>query len=230
MHNHTTAENSSVLTRLRSLLPDRRLLLHEALQLAELQADRLLRLRQITNLPVPVEIVTDLPRIALDLDADLPRHAASGSSHWDSHRRAWVISVNPDEPATRQRFTAIHEYKHIVDHYHPGLGGYLPTTIYGLVPVEYVAEYFAGCVLMPKKHLRAAFYDGFQRPCELADLFDVSPRAMEVRLSQLGLAEPARVATAVAASRYRLQPQARRYYRPLSPHWLAPPVIEEVAA
>jgi hypothetical protein len=39
---------------------------------------------------------------------------------------------------------------HIIDHYHPGLGGYLPQTIYGLTPVEYVAEYFAGCVLMPK--------------------------------------------------------------------------------
>jgi Zn-dependent peptidase ImmA (M78 family) len=227
MHDNSTTETTSVLASLRGLLPNRRLMLSEALQRAELQADRLLHLRQITNLPVPVEIVTDLPRITIDYDSDLPRHAASGSSDWDSKRRAWVICVNPDEPGTRQRFTIIHEYKHIIDHYHPGLGGYLPTSLYGLTPVEYVAEYFAGCVLMPKVQLRAAFYDGIQRPSNLAELFDVSERAIEVRLSQLGLTEPRDDATR-PAPRYRLQPRTRRYYRPRSLNWAL--ATEEVAA
>jgi hypothetical protein len=176
----------SVLASLRAILPARRLCLTEALQLAGLQADRLLRLRHVTNVPVPVEVVTGLPRISVDYDPDLPRHAASGSSDWDSRRRAWVISVNPEEPRTRQRFTVLHEYKHIIDHYHPGLGGYLPATVYGLTPVEYVAEYFAGCVLMPKRWLKAAFYDGIQRPAELAELFDVSARAIECRQLRSG--------------------------------------------
>jgi hypothetical protein len=234
MHDNTTLKTnaavSSVLASLRALLPNRRLLLSEALRLAELQADRLLNLRQITGIPVPVTVITGLPRISIDYDSDLPRHAASGSSDWDSHKRAWVISVNPDEPATRQRFTIIHEYKHIIDHYHSGLGGYLPRTMYGLVPAEYVAEYFAGCVLMPKIRIRAAFYSGIQQPRDLAELFDVSPRAMEVRLSQLGLAEPSGLTTPKAAPRYRLQPRAHRYYRPRSLTWLAPTATEEVAA
>jgi hypothetical protein len=219
----------SVLASLRALLPSRRLYLSEALRLAELQADRLLRLRHITDVPVPVEVATSLPRISVDYDPDLPRHAASGASDWDSHRRAWVITVNPEEPRTRQRFTVIHEYKHIIDHYHPGLGGYLPATIYGLTPVEYVAEYFAGCVLMPKRWVKAAFYDGIQRPRDLAELFDVSPRAIEVRLDQLGLTQPADVA-APDTPRYRLQPppRLRRYYRSLSPNWT--PTAEEVTA
>lgn len=178
-----------MLASLRALMPNRRLSLTEALRIAELQANRLLQLRRIGDLPVPVQIVTDLPRITVDYDPDLPRHAASGSSNWDCHRRAWVISVNPDEPTTRQRFTVLHEYKHIIDHYHPGLGGRLPRPVYGLDPVEYVAEYFAGCLLMPKRLVKAAYYGGTQMLSDLADLFDVSPRAMQVRLNQLGLTQ-----------------------------------------
>jgi Zn-dependent peptidase ImmA (M78 family) len=234
-HTITTTNTSdragSVLATLRALLPARRLGLSEALQIAELQASYLLRLRDISDLPVPVEIVTGLPRLTIDYDPDLPRHAASGASAWSSQRRAWVISVNPDEPQTRQRFTVLHEFKHIIDHYHAGLGGYLPTTFYGLTPVEYVAEYFAGCVLMPRRWVKAMFYDGVQQPAELAELFAVSRRAMEVRLDQLGLTEPARQPDP-AASRYRWQPRPcrTRYYRPLSPHRpLATATAEEVA-
>jgi Zn-dependent peptidase ImmA (M78 family) len=226
-----SGETASVLSALRTLLPGRKIFLNEALRIAERQAERLLRLRDVTALPVPTKIVTGLPRIRLEADADLPRHAASGVSNWNARRRSWIISVNPDEPATRQRLTVLHEYKHIIDHYHPGLGGRLPRTIYGLTPVEYIAEYFAGCVLMPGRTVKTAFYDGIQRPHELAELFDVSPRAIEVRLSQLGLADsPATTQPAPHAPRYRLQPRARRYYRPLSLHWTAEHAREEVAA
>jgi Zn-dependent peptidase ImmA (M78 family) len=237
---HTSsAGNISVLASLRALLPERRVLFVEALQLAEVQAVRLLQLRQITEFPVPIEVVTELPRISVHYDPDLPRHAASGSSAWDHRSRSWIISINPDEPETRQRFTILHEYKHIIDHGHAGLGGRLPATIYRLTPLEYLAEYFAGCVLMPKAWIKAAFCSGLQHPAELAEHFHVSERAMEVRLSQLGLSEPNQVAhptTSHAANAgYRLQPRSHwtraRYHRPLSPHRpLAAAVTEEVAA
>jgi hypothetical protein len=223
-----TSGESSVLASLRALLPDRSLSLDAALLVAERQAERLLRLRGITSAPVPMAIVTGLPRISVDYDPDLPRHAASGCSHWDSRSRCWVIAVNPEEPTTRQRFTILHEYKHIIDHYHPGLGGRLPRTVYGLDPTEYVAEYFAGCVLMPKRWVKSAFYQGVQHLDEQAELFDVSPRAIEVRLSQLGLSEPMSP-PAPRRPAYRLQPRPRRNYRPLSLNWLPAPV-EEVAA
>src|SRR5262249_10940153 len=116
------SDTNSVLASLRSLSPDRLLSLDMALLVAERQAERLLRLRNVTSAPVPVSIVTGLPRITVDRDPDLPRHAASGCSHWDSQAHVWVISVNPEEPSTRQRFTILHEYKHIIDHYHPGIG------------------------------------------------------------------------------------------------------------
>ncbi len=134
----------SVLATLRALLPARRLGLAEALQVAELQASYLVRLRDISGLPVPVEIVTGLPRITIEYDPDLPRHAASGVS---------------------------------------------------------------------------MFYDGVQQPPELAELFAVSRRAMEVRLDQLGLTESAEQLSPVTPS-YRIQPRRSRppYHRPLSLH------------
>jgi hypothetical protein len=221
---NTSDTAASVLASLRALLPDRQLSLDAALLLAERQAERLLRLRGITTSPVPVSIVTGLSRITVDHDPDLPRHAASGCSHWDSQARSWVISINPDEPETRQRFTILHEYKHIIDHYHPGLGGRLPTTVYGLPPAEYVAEYFAGCVLMPGRWVKTAYYHGIQQLDELAAVFAVSPRAMEVRLSQLRLSEPLPQPVSVTPG-YRLQPR-RRYYRPLSLNWKPMPVKE----
>ncbi len=108
-----------MLARLRALAPNRPITLDEALQLAELQANRLLELSGGPVVPVPTSIITDQPRIRLEHDPDLPAHAASGCSDWDSHRRSWVISLNPTEPRRRQRFTVLHEYKHILDH--PGV-------------------------------------------------------------------------------------------------------------
>jgi Zn-dependent peptidase ImmA (M78 family) len=199
-----------------------------------------LRLRDVFGLPVPEEVVTELPRIIRAYDPNLPRHAASGVSSWNVHRRAWVISVNPDEPETRQRFSVLHEFKHILDHFHPGLGGQLPSTLYGLNPVEYVAEYFAGCVLMPKRVVKAAFFDGVQRPSELAGLFAVSRRAMEVRLDQLGLSvdnlreqiEQVQLPHHPATPHYGCQPRRARppYYRPLSPSRSFTTASQEVAA
>jgi len=217
----TNQEGTSVLASLRALMPDRPLQLAEALKLAELQANRLLRLRGVDDLPVPTKVVSGLPRIIIEPDPELPAQAASGASDWDSHRRAWVISINPSEPATRQRFTVLHKYKHILDHYRPRLARPLPATVYGLDPVEYVADYFAGCVLMPKRLVKAAYFDGIQRASDLAELFDVSPRAMQVRLDQLGLTRVSDEPPA-QAPRSRSRPPVRRpgtparYHRPLS--------------
>lgn len=181
-----TNETRSMLARLRSLAPSRALFLSEALRIAELQATRLLTLRGVEETPVPIDVVADRERIAVEHDFDMPDQA-SGASDWDSRRRRWVITINGRQPETRQRFTTLHEYKHILDHGHPGLRDVGTRLHYGLPAVEFVADYFAGCVLMPRLLLKRAWGRGIQRPTELARLFDVSERAIEVRLSQLGL-------------------------------------------
>jgi len=116
MHNNITQPGAGVLTSLRALHPRRSLTLPEALHVAELQAERLRDLQGAHAVPIPTSIVTQLPRIIVEHDPELPAHAASGCSDWDSRRRAWVISLNPAEPRVRRRFTTMHEYKHILDH------------------------------------------------------------------------------------------------------------------
>lgn len=221
----TTTRNSpggpSTLATLRRLLPTRPLSLAEALRIAELQANRLLEVSGVIAAPVPTEIVSLLPRLTLEYDFDMP---VSGSSVWDRKRRSWVITLNASEPDTRLRFSLLHEYKHIIDHGSAGLtdsGG----SYFGLSPVEYVAEYFAGCVLMPKRLVKRMWGDGIQRVSDLAGLFEVSERAMAVRLSQLRLAGPTpRCVQPLVAGRRRPAVPRRRssYERPPSVHWKLP--------
>jgi hypothetical protein len=209
MHDTHIEGGTSVLTNLRSLIPNRRLTLDEGLNLAERQAIRLLELCGGPVIPVPISIITDQARVRVEHDPELPSHAASGCSDWDARRRSWVISLNPTEPRRRRRFTVLHEYKHIIDHGSPRIlpAGYA----YQRPAAEIIADYFAGCVLMPKRQLAAAYYDGIQRPTDLAQLFDVSKEAIQVRLAQVGLDESANDAPGRAGSPYPAR--ASRYYR-----------------
>ncbi len=52
---------------------------------------------------------------------------------------------------------------------------------------EAAADYFAGCVLVPKRDLKSAWGSGLQRLADLADHFDVSLQAVSVRLAQTRL-------------------------------------------
>src|SRR6266542_3903344 len=169
MHQHNNTGNNveqpRVLAVLRSVLPSkRRLWFGEALRIAELQANKLLEQASITDGPVPSEIVTGLPRIAVEYDIDMP---CSGASDWDSHRRTWVITLNALEPETRHRFSLLHEYHHIICHGSPGLVDLGSFRYFGRETVEYVAEYFAGCALMPKRLVKRAWGEGIQRLSEL---------------------------------------------------------------
>lgn len=182
MHSSTTTTATrSVLASLRAVTPQRTATFAEALRVAEVQAARLLEIWNIDQPHVPSEIVSELPRVQI-ARADLP---VSGASHWNG--RSWVITLNEGEAWVRQRFTLMHEFKHVIDHgqtkhLYCGNGRHAPDE-----QAELVADYFAGCVLMPKRLLKRAWGEGVQRPIALARLFKVSVRAVEVRLAQTGL-------------------------------------------
>jgi Zn-dependent peptidase ImmA (M78 family) len=178
---HTSTETRSVLASLRILTPRRQATFGEALRVAELHAYRLLDLWQITQAAVPSEIVSELPRVRI-VRSELP---VSGTSHWNGTH--WIITLSSNEPWTRQRFTLMHEFKHIIDHGHAALLYTGDRRHTAREQAELVADYFAGCILMPRRLLKRAWCDGKQRPSELARHFGVSPRAVEVRLAQTGL-------------------------------------------
>ncbi|MGY1651761.1 ImmA/IrrE family metallo-endopeptidase [Geodermatophilus sp. SYSU D01119] len=195
----------------------------EALQVAELQAARLLELTDNTETPLDWTVIAGLPRIRVRRE-ELP---TSGMSFWDG--RSWIIVLNASEPRTRQRFTLLHEYKHIVDH--GATDRLYPDHRRRTADdqAEQAADYFAGCTLMPKRLLKRLWGRGVQRPAELARYFDVSERAITVRLAQLGLSEPQPRCTPPSTSRTSFRPR-RAYYRQLSPSWLRQPAREGVPA
>jgi hypothetical protein len=166
-------EDMSVLAALRQLVPHRHLNLDEARRIAEWQAHRLRLLFEIDGPIFPHEIICNLPRMQVEFDTDLP---VSGSAHWNGN--AWVILLNGLEGYNRQRFSLAHEFKHVLDHsvknflYHDEGK-----------QAEQVADYFAGCLLMPKQHVKRLYYQGVQKPSELAAAFHVSPKAMQFPLA-----------------------------------------------
>lgn len=171
----TKTPHTSVLTKLRAQSPKRGLLVREALGIAERQATQLLALSSIESEPVPMEVLSYLPRVQLSTEEGLP---SSGASFWDGDN--WQLVANAGEHTHRQRFSLAHEYKHVIDH--P-----LRDLLYPSHAVrEQVADHFAACLLMPRRLVTRAWCSGEQDLDTLAELFAVSPAAMERRLLTLG--------------------------------------------
>jgi Zn-dependent peptidase ImmA (M78 family) len=166
-----------LLKTLRALVPNRELTATEAYTLMESQASVLRRQLGIVSPEFPEEAIGLIPRVkVIEIDG-LP---SSGVSKW--HNGTWVIAINLNECWQRQRFTTIHELGHII-----AFGNEDRLLAHSSNPTvrrEQLAEYFAGCLLMPAIHVRRLVAQGYG-PDDLADLFGVSLRAVEVRLSQV---------------------------------------------
>jgi hypothetical protein len=175
----------SVIGDLRSLVPARPLTYEETLRVADRQAAHLLQLGGISQPPVPDALVAGLPRIQVDRLSNIP---VSGSTHWTKGR--WLIVLNGTERITRQRYSLMHEFKHVLDN---PFVGFLYPPIPGLRSherAELACDYFAACVLMPRKWVKRAWGNRIQDPSVLARRFRVSRTAMQVRLHQTGLMDP----------------------------------------
>ena len=171
---------------LRAKAPRRALRSAEAAQVAEWQATALLELAQLQAPPTPSHLISELPRVLVRTDDDLP---VSGCTSWQAGR--WLIVLNGSEPLVRQRFSLAHEYKHVIDHRfrdvlyvdRPGLSA--------AAQAERAADCFAACLLMPRNWVKQAWADGHQHLhglSGLCHLFNVSAPAMARRLDDLGLA------------------------------------------
>lgn len=175
-------------------MPHRPLTTVEGFRVAELQAARLLARQGITCAPVSESVIADLPRVQIERKARL---GMSGAVRWVRGR--WVILVNGAEPYVRQKFTAAHEAKHMLD----APFGNTPYPPIASTPAderqEQVADHFAACLLMPRPWVKRAWCSGTQDLGELSRQFRVSQQAMRVRLLSLGLVEPAPRCRGVAA-------------------------------
>jgi len=176
--------NPSLLSSLRSVTPLRATTFAESLRIAELQANKLLEHHGTADEPFDDARLGEQPRLVVTYE-DLP---VSGTSHWNGTH--WVIALNRHEPLVRQRFTLMHEFKHVIDH---GQASRLYTDDRRRTAqeqAELAADYFAGCALVPKRLLKRTWGQGMQRVSALAAHFGVSTAAIEVRLAQTGLNLP----------------------------------------
>lgn len=173
---------------LRGLAPKRPLTYGESLQLARLQAARLrswARADQadinliwlVRQKLVPVHFVASHK---LGEESGLTTNGVSGKLE---------VFINDHEPPVRQRFSLLHEWKHVLDfadapilHARLGQGD----TRRQANMVEWVANEFAAHVLMPTALVKRAWF-GLQDISAAAALFNVSSEAMTTRLEKLGL-------------------------------------------
>lgn len=181
-----TQENRelSTLATLRNLVPQRPLQYQEALRIAELQANRFRELLQINTPAFPHEAIMELPKIEVAFDLDIN---VSGSAHWSG--KHWIIVINAHEDPIRQRFSLAHEFKHILDHTTRDFLYRGDANVTAAEQAERVADFFAGCLLMPKSQLKRLYYQGMQLPVELSQQFGTSVKAIKCRLRQTGIAE-----------------------------------------
>jgi Zn-dependent peptidase ImmA (M78 family) len=181
-----TQTQTGLLERLRELVPRRGLSPAEARQVAERQAAILLASGNIEGPCVPDNLVTDLPFVTV---THRPGFPTSGmATQTDS---GWVIVLRAEEAKVRQRFSMIHEFKHVLDDpfiewMYPTKGEQSPED-----RAERICDYFAACVLMPKMWVKRDWAaGGIQDLARLARRYRVSQVAMAVRLSELRLLPP----------------------------------------
>lgn len=166
---------------LRDIVPIRALSVTESLELAERQAERLLALAGISAPPVSESIITDVPRVEVQRMTPSP---VSGAAQWSRGR--WLILLKGSEPEARQRFTLAHEFKHVLDH--PFIDALYPSvcTHTREQRAEQVCDYFAACLLMPRRWIIEVCEEGGVHPQRLARRFGVSQTAMSKRLAAIG--------------------------------------------
>ncbi|HSH80566.1 MAG TPA: ImmA/IrrE family metallo-endopeptidase [Herpetosiphonaceae bacterium] len=113
----------------------------------------------------------------------------SGAASWNG--RDWIIAISDDEPLARQRFSLMHEFKHVLDHTTQQFLYHDRPYQTAAEQAERVANHFAACLLMPSV-VKRLWCQGNQDISRLAAMLSVSPRAVRYRLDQLRLTEEPR--------------------------------------
>lgn len=170
-----------MISTLQNIVPRRQLQAHEALAVAENQAQHLRQLLGVSDTAVSTDRLHAIPGLIIEKVASL---GVSGATRKVGD--LWIILINADEAPVRQRFTIAHEIKHILDdqavtHLREA-GATQPDWL-----TERLCDYFAACLLMPRPLVKRAWTTRTQREVSLARLFNVSLDAMRIRLQQIGL-------------------------------------------
>jgi len=137
----TTHPARSPLGDLRAVRPHHATDLTVAMSIAHRQAEVLRSILKNRGMDLALERVTGLLGVTVTVINDLP---VPGTAFWGNGH--WNIHVRQQDPPETQRFNALHELKHIIDH--PGRQATTADDArLSCEDEELVADHFAACVL-----------------------------------------------------------------------------------
>lgn len=104
------------------------------------------------------------------------------------------IGLNSKQSVTRRRFTIAHELYHFLTDFDSGEIAAMIESTRGLRLIEAYANKFAAHLLMPEQAMRTLWARGICQK-HLAEIFDVSDQAMQIRMKDLSLKASSRKAS-----------------------------------
>lgn len=158
----------------------------QMVRIVEALAELYLRRGDVRRVPVPSELVVLAdPQHSIELQR-VPLKAHHGGLWFTGDE--WLIQYNSRESLGAIRYTIFHEAYHILCR---RIGPAFRGIGQGQRPFdEVVADYFAACILMPRKWVRDKWPSMHSIP-RMALIFRVSESAMRMRLTQLGFLDRA---------------------------------------
>lgn len=152
-------------------------------RLVERLAEKYLKRAGVHCLPVPAEMVS----LADEQHPVEIRPVALRTCHgaiWHL-KDGWVIQLKASDTSRKKRFALFHEVFHVLAHRRASpvfRKGDYETGAFN----ELLADYFAGCILMPRKWVEEKWSE-VKDLSRMAEIFDVEKSLMWIRLRELGL-------------------------------------------
>jgi hypothetical protein len=153
-----------------------------SVRFAQLQGERLATLAH--DLLSVRDLLRLTPELEIRLDPSMPVPSAS---QFNAATGKWQILLNSSEPADRQDYELVYEFKRILDARDTGLL-YDPSEPVGSVQQFICASYFARVALMPEIDVRRSVAHGLKSLPALAKAHDTWIEAARLRVSDLDLA------------------------------------------
>lgn len=173
---------------LRGIAPKRALTYGQSLQVARWQAARLRSWTEGTRPDINLIWLVKQRLVPVNFAPSYKLGEESGMTT-DQVSGKLEMFINEGEPDVRQRFSLLHEFKHVLDfddasvlHSKLGRGNEKVKR----VMIEAVANEFAAHVLMPTPMVKREWFT-WQDLSTVANIFNVSTEAMGYRLEKLGI-------------------------------------------
>lgn len=184
----TKGAMNELLAELRAVAPDRPLTYGESLQVGRLQAARLRRWAEADEPDINLIWLVEQRAVPVYF---VPSHRLGEQSGLttDQVNDRVEMFINQSEPPLRQRFSLLHELKHVLDFpaaelLHAKLGRGNRKLQANMI--EWVANDFAAHVLMPTPIVKR-LWGMYRDIATVANHFNVSTEAMGTRLERLNL-------------------------------------------